>query len=296
MKVAVTGASGLIGSALKPALASTGHDVVVLVRRAAHAPAELEWDPAAGSLDPSGLNDVDAIIHLAGATIGKRWSATRRRAILDSRVAGTRLLAETLASLDKRPRILVAASAIGYYGDRGDEELTDSSSQGSGYLAELVAAWEAAARPALDAGVRVVQLRTGLVLSKDGGALQRLLLPTRLCLGGPVAGGRQWWSWVTLDDLVSAYVYAIEHELSGQLNVAAPTPVTNKAFMKALGHALHRPAIVPFPRFAVGLAFGEMGRELLLSGQRVRCDRLRAAGFEFAHEEIDGALQHVLTA
>jgi uncharacterized protein len=296
MKVAVTGASGLIGSALKPALVSAGHDVVTFVRRPAAEPGEVAWDPSAGILEPRGLDGVDAVVHLAGATIGRRWSAQRRRAILDSRVEGTRLVATTLASLDVKPRVLVCASAIGYYGDRGDEELTDMSSQGMGYLAEVVAAWEAAAQPAVAGGIRVVQLRTGLVLAKQGGALERLLLPTRLGLGGPVGNGRQWWSWVTLDDIVSAYLHAIENNVVGPLNVAAPNPVTNKLFMKALGRALHRPTVLPLPGLAVRLVFGEMGQELLLSGQRVRSDRLQAAGFTFAHDDIDEALAHVLSS
>jgi uncharacterized protein (TIGR01777 family) len=296
MKVAITGSSGLIGSALVPALAAAGHEVVRLVRRPASGADEISWDPAAGELDARALEGCEAVVHLAGATIGSRWSKTRRRAILDSRVEGTRLVAETIASLTARPRVLVTASAIGVYGDRGDEELSEASPQGEGYLAEVVAAWEAAAAPALDAGIRVAQLRTGIVLSKHGGALQRLLLPTRLGLGGPVGNGRQWWSWVTLDDAVAAYLFALEHELAGPINVTAPSPVTNREFMKALGRALRRPAVVPLPAFAVRLAFGEMGEEVLLAGQRVRPDALEAAGFRFAQPELDGAFAHVLAS
>jgi uncharacterized protein (TIGR01777 family) len=296
MKVAITGSSGLIGSALVPALSAAGHEVVKLVRRPAAGAAEISWDPAAGELDARALEGCEAVVHLAGATIGSRWSKTRRRAILDSRVDGTRLLSETVASLTAKPRVLVTASAIGAYGDRSDEELSEASPPGEGYLAEVVAAWEAAAAPARDAGIRVAQLRTGIVLSKHGGALQRLLLPTRLCLGGPVGSGRQWWSWVTLDDAVAAYLFALEHELAGPVNVTAPSPVTNREFMKALGRALHRPAVLPLPAFAVRLAFGEMGEEVLLAGQRVRSDALAAAGFRFAQPELDGAFAQVLAS
>jgi uncharacterized protein (TIGR01777 family) len=296
MKVAITGSSGLIGSALVPALSAAGHEVVTLVRRPASGANDISWDPVAGRLDADALEGCEAVVHLAGATIGTRWTKTQRQAILDSRVEGTRLVSETIASLTTKPRVLVAASAIGVYGDRGDEELSEASPPGDGYLAEVVSAWEAAAAPALDAGIRVAQLRTGIVLAKHGGALQRLLLPTRLGLGGPVGSGRQWWSWVTLDDAVAAYRFALEQELAGRFNVTAPTPVTNRDFMKALGRALHRPAVLPLPAFAVRLAFGEMGEEVLLSGQRVRPDALEAAGFRFAQPEIDGALAHVLAA
>jgi uncharacterized protein (TIGR01777 family) len=292
MRVAVTGSSGLIGSALVPALRAAGHDVLRLVRREPGSVDEAAWDPTAGTIDEDALADVAAIVNLAGVDIGQRWTRETQQRVRDSRVDGTRLLAETVSRLDPRPALLLA-SAVGYYGQRGDEELTEESAAGEGFLADVVREWEAAADPARAAGARVVHFRQGLVLAKDGGALKRMLLPFRLGVGGRVGSGLQWWSWVSLDDVVAAYLHALEHPLEGVYNLAAPG-VRNREFVDALGRALHRPTVFPLPGFAVKLAFGEMGEEMLLGGQRVVPERLTEAGFAFAHPDVRGALEHVL--
>jgi uncharacterized protein (TIGR01777 family) len=293
MRIATTGASGLIGSALVPALESDGHEVVRLVRREAHGPDEASWDPETGSVDTAALAGVDVVVHLAGETIGQRWTNATKQRVLESRVEGTRVIAEAVAALDPAP-VLLCASAIGYYGNRGDEIVTESSPRGSGFLADVVEAWEQAARPARDAGARVAHLRQGIVLSRDGGALQRLLTPFKLGVGGRVGSGRQWWSWVGLDDVVGAYRFALETELEGPVNVTSPNPATNAEFVKAVGRALGRPAVLPLPSFAVSAAFGQMGREMLLEGQRVLPERLTQAGFTFAHPALDEALAAAL--
>ncbi|MGI8479984.1 MAG: TIGR01777 family oxidoreductase [Gaiellaceae bacterium] len=293
MRVAVTGASGLVGSSLVPVLTGAGHQVLSIVRRTPAAADEVEWAPAAGTIDVDALRGIDAIVHLAGENIGQRWTETARRRILDSRVQGTQLVAETAAALDPQPALL-AASAMGFYGQQGDQELTESSSRGEGFLADVVEAWERAAAAAREAGVRVVQFRQALVLSKHGGALGRMLLPFRLGVGGRIGGGRQWWSWVAIDDLAAAYRFALEHPLDGIYNVAAPEVARNADFVDTLGNVLNRPTVFPLPGFAVRLAFGEMGEEMLLGGQRIVSERLRGEGFEFAYPELGGALEHVL--
>jgi uncharacterized protein len=290
MRIAVTGASGLIGSALVPALKAADHDVLTLVRKPPTGDGEVGWDPQAGTIDETGLDDVEAIVHLAGFNLGSRWTDARKRLILDSRVTGTRLVAETAARLSPRPATLVCASAIGFYGERGDDLLTESATRGDGFLADVVVAWEAAAEPARSAGIRVVSLRHGLVLSRHGGALARLLPPFRLGLGGPVGGGRQWWSWVTMEDVVRAYLHVLERPLAGPLNVTAPEPVRNREFVKTLGRALHRPAFTPLPALAVKAALGEMGQELLLTSQHVVPATLTADGFDFHHGSLESAL------
>ncbi|MBA3402487.1 MAG: TIGR01777 family protein [Actinobacteria bacterium] len=293
MRVAVTGASGLIGSALVPALQKAGHEVLSLVRRMPTAADEAQWDPEAGTIDVDALQGVEAIVHLAGENIGQRWTETSRKRILDSRVQGTRLIAETAAALDPRPALL-AASAIGFYGQQGDQELTEESPRGEGFLADVTAAWEEAAEPAREAGVRVVRFRQGLVLSKEGGALGRMLLPFRAGVGGRIGSGRQWWSWVAIDDVAAAYLFALGHPLDGIYNLASPAVVRNADFVDKLGNVLSRPTIFPLPGVAVRLAFGEMGEEMLLGGQRVVSERLGGEGFEFAYPELEGALEHVL--
>ena len=295
MKVAVSGASGLIGSALVPSLRSSGHEVVRLVRREPASPDEARWDPAAGELDRSALQGVDAIVNLSGENLGRRWTDVRKREILDSRVRSTALLARTAAALPPRPSVLVVASAVGYYGDRGDEILTEESSAGTGFLADVVRAWEAAADPAREAGVRVAHLRQGIVLATEGGALKQMLLPFKLGVGGRVGSGRQWWSWVSLDDVVAAYRYALETDVKGAFNVTAPNPATNEQFTKALGKALRRPTLIPTPGFGIRALFGEMGDAMLLGGQRVLPGRLLDAGFEFSEPTLEGALEHILS-
>ncbi len=295
MKIALTGSTGLIGTALSSALVDAGHDLVRLVRRASAGPGEAQWDIAAGTIDEEALTDVGAIIHLAGENIGQRWSESVRRRVLESRVEGTRLIAETAAGLPGRP-ILLCASATGYYGSRGAEELDESAPRGEGFLADVVEQWEAAAEPARAAGLRVVHLRQGIVLAKGGGALQRMLLPFKLGVGGKLGGGAQWWSWISLDDAVAAYLFALEQPLEGPVNVTAPGAETNADFTQALGRALHRPTILPAPALAIRLAFGEMGKSMLLEGQNVVPAKLLRAGFAFGYPDLDSALAHALSS
>jgi hypothetical protein len=294
MKIVVSGASGLIGSALVPALRADGHEVLRLVRHEPEGTGEVAWDPAAGAIDQSRLAGSDAIVNLSGATIGRRWTESRRLEILESRVRGTELLVRTAAALDPRPAVFVSAGGIGIYGNRGDEILTEESELGSGFLADVAKAQEAAADPAREAGIRVVALRQGIVLSKCGGAVQKMLTPFRLGLGGRVGSGRQWWSWVSLDDLVAAYRFALASDLDGAVNVTSPNPATSEQFVKALGRALKRPTVFPLPEVAVRTLFGEMGEATLLEGQRALPARLLDAGFEFAHPEIDDAMRAAL--
>ena len=294
VKVAVTGASGLVGSVLVPALAAGGHEVVRLVRRDPSA-GEIFWDPPLGTIDSAALEGIDAAIHLSGATIGRRWTAARKKEIRASRLESTALLAETVASLEPRPRALVCAGAVGIYGDRGDEVLTEESEIGTGFLADVCVAWEAAAEPARAAGIRVVGFRHGIVLSRAGGALPRMLTPFRLGVGGRVGNGKQWWSWVAADDVAAAYLFALEHQdLAGAVNLTSPNPVTNTRFTTALGRALGRPTVVPVPALAVRTLFGEMGESALLEGQRVLPARLLDEGFAFRYADLETALPRAL--
>ena len=294
MKIVVSGASGLIGSALVPALEADGHEVRRLVRREPRSPSEIAWDPEAGTLDGDAIAGVDAIVNLSGATIGRRWTDARKREILDSRVDTTGLLAGTAAAVEPKPSVFVSASGAGVYGDRGDEILTEASEPGTGFLADVVRAWEAAADPAREAGIRVVNLRQGIVLAKDGGALDRMLPPFKLGLGGRVGSGKQWWTWVGLDDVAAAYSFALGGDLSGAVNLSAPNPVTNQQLTVALGKALGRPTLFSLPAFAARAAFGQMGEEMLLGGQRALPRRLLDAGFEFAAPTIDVGLARAL--
>ena len=294
MKIAIAGASGLIGSALVPELRQAGHDVVRLVRRQAAASDEVSWDPDAGSIDRAGLAGVEGLVSLSGETIGRRWNAARKAEILQSRTSTAGLLARTAAELDPRPSVLVCAGGSGIYGDRGDEIRTEETPTGDGFLAEVGRAWEASAEPAREAGVRVVTFRQGFVLSKDGGALERMLTPFRLGVGGRVGAGRQWWSWTALDDIASGYRFVLESDLSGPVHLTSPNPVRNVQFVKALGRALNRPTVFPVPAFAIKLLFGEMGEAALLESQRMLPARLLDAGFEFAYPELEAALARAL--
>ncbi len=294
MKVVVSGASGLIGTALVPALEADGHEVLRLVRRPPSSAHEVEWDPARGSLDAMSLAGADAVVSLSGANLDKRWTETFKREIVDSRVDTTALLARTMASAEPRPSVFVVAGGVGIYGDRGDEILTEESELGSGFLADLGKAWEAAAAPAREAGIRTVNFRQGVVLSRKGGALAKMLTPFKLGLGGRVGSGRQWWSWVSLDDVVAGYRRALDSELDGPVNLASPNPATSTQFTKALGRAIGRPTVFPLPALAVKTLFGERGEAVLLEGQRVLPDRLLGAGFEFGHAELDSALERAL--
>ena len=289
MRIAVTGSTGLIGSALVTMLTNGGHEVVRMRRPA-------EWDPDAGTVNASVLNGVDAVVHLAGENIAAgRWTATRKTRIRDSRVKGTKLIAETFGKMGKRPQVLVSASAIGYYGDRGAEVLREDSSPGHGFLADVCRQWEAATDTATRNGIRVVHLRTGIVLSEKGGALKQMLLPFKIGLGGRIGSGDQYWSWILLDDLTSAIVHCIQASgLHGAVNTVSPSPVTNLEFTKVLGRVLSRPTIFPLPAFATRFAFGEMADALLLASARVEPTKLLASRFIFRHKDLESALREIL--
>ncbi len=297
MRIAVTGSHGFIGSALVPFLTTGGHHVTRLVRRTPKpGQPEVRWDPATGAIDPPGLEGVEAVIHLAGESlVSGRWTAERKVLLRDSRVVGTRRLCESLARLTRPPKVLVCASAIGYYGDRGEEPLDETSPTGRGFLAELCQAWEAATAPAAARGIRVVNLRIGIVLSPAGGALGKMLTPFRLGLGGPLGSGRQVMSWIAMDDLIGAFHQALMTEtLSGPVNAVAPQPRTNREFTTTLGRVLRRPAILPAPAVALHLLLGELADEALLSSAHVRPAKLVSSGYTFRCPELEGALRHVL--
>lgn len=297
MNVLVTGSTGFIGSALVSLIASGGHVVTRLVRsQPRHGAREVRWDPVSGTIDRAGLEELDAVAHLAGENIAAgRWTAERKAKIRDSRVKGTRLLCESLARLQQPPKVLVCASAIGYYGDRGDEILTEESASGTGFLAEVCREWELAAESAVQRGIRVVHVRIGIVLSPAGGALAKMLFPFRIGFGGVLGTGKQYMSWIALDDLVGGISHALTTDtLRGPVNAVAPNPVTNLEFTRTLGRTLARPTLLPMPAFAVRLAFGEMGDELLLASTRVQATRLLASRYVFRFPKLEGALRHLL--
>lgn len=294
LHVAITGASGLIGSALIPALRAGGHRITRLVR---HRPGagEIGWDPAAGRLDPADLAGVHAVVHLAGENIGLRWNAERKRRILASRRDGTRLIAEAMARCPAPPRVLVSASAVGIYGNRGDEVLTESAGPGRGFLAEVGRAWEDATGPAEAAGIRVARLRMGVVLTPRGALLRRMLLPFRLGVGGRLGSGRQWLSWISIDDAVDVFHRALTDErVRGSVNAAAPGPVRNRDFTRILAQLLGRPAVIPVPRFALQALFGEMADEAIFMSSRVAPEELTRLRHTFRHESVHAALAHLL--
>ena len=296
MKTVVSGSTGLVGSALRTAITQRGDEVVPLVRRRP-APGEsaVAWDPERGTIDRAGLEGADAVIHLAGENVFGRWSPAKKQRIYDSRVKGTRLLSDALAGLQRRPATLLAASAIGYYGDRGDEAVTEESAPGEDFLAHVSRDWEAATAPATRAGIRVVNMRIGVVLTTTGGALAKMLPAFRIGLGGPVGSGNQYLSWIDLDDIINAMLHLLDnHNLVGPVNLTAPTPLINRDFAKSLGKVLGRPAVVTVPVFALRMAFGTEGAAMLQSGQRVLPARLVAAGFNFAFREVEPALRHLL--
>jgi hypothetical protein len=297
MKILVSGASGLVGTELVPALMAAGHEVNRLVRDKSRATrGDVFWNPLAGEIDPMIVGGCDAVINLAGEAIVGRWTAQKKERIRDSRIAGTRTIAEALAKHRGRPRILLNASAIGFYGSRGDQLLDETSQPGSGdFLSEVCKVWEGAAAPAAHAGVRVVFLRFGVILSAKGGALAKMLPPFRLGLGGKIGSGKQYMSWVALDDTVGAILHALHTDrLCGAVNVVAPEPVTNLTYTKTLGHVLVRPTVFPMPALAARAAFGQMADELLLTSQRVRPAKLLASGYAFKFPTLEPALRHVL--
>jgi hypothetical protein len=297
VRIAISGSSGFVGGAFSQDAASRG-DRVVRLSRIGTATDSAGWDPATGTVDARALGSVDAVVHLAGENVAAgRWTKARKAAIHESRGPATERLCRSLASLGSRPTVLVSASAVGYYGDRGDEELDEASPPGTGFLADVVRAWEAATAPARDAGIRVVCLRIGIVLHPRGGALQRMLLPFRLGLGGRLGSGQQWMSWITLPDLVAAIRFAIATPtLAGAVNAVAPAPVTNREFTATLARRLHRPAFLPAPRLGLRLLFGELADEGLLASQRAFPRQLQRSGFAFTAPTLDEALRLVPAA
>jgi uncharacterized protein (TIGR01777 family) len=295
MKIAITGSTGLVGSALIPFLTTGRHHVTRIVRTST-TERDVVWNPCTGAIDGRRLEGLDAVVHLAGENIAaRRWDAEQKARIRDSRVQGTRLLCETLAKLQRPPRVLVSASAIGFYGDQGDRELTEESPSGSGFLPEVCRDWEAATEAARKAGIRVVHLRFGVILSPGGGALAKMLTPFRLGLGGRIGGGRQWMSWIALDDAIGSIAHALTTEtLRGPVNAVAPNPVTNRDFTRVLGRVVHRPTVFPLPGFMARLAFGEMAKELLLASTRVVPLELLRTDYEFRYANLEAALRHLL--
>lgn len=289
MRIGVTGASGLLGTALVPALRGAGHEVVRIGRGP---DADVRWNPAAGLIDAAACEGVDAFVHLAGANVGQRWTPTHRREIRDSRVAGTTLIARTAAGLAPRPSVLVCASAVGIYGNSGDAVCDESTPSGHDFLADVVRAWESSADAARAAGVRTVHLRFGVILSRHGGALGRLLPVFRLGVGGRMGNGRQWMSWLSMDDAVGIVRFALEQrELSGAVNATAPSPVTNAEFTTTMARVVHRPALFPVPALALNLVFGEMAQATMLASQRVVPRLALSAGYVFRHATLEPALR-----
>src|SRR5436190_3348427 len=298
MRVLITGASGLIGQALQKSLDEKGDEILGASRKEPKSTNDIQWDPDTGFADEdlARLEGLDVVIHLAGENIaGLRWTDEKKKAIRDSRVHGTRTLIEAFARLEKKPNVFISASAIGFYGDRGDDEMTETSSAGDTFLSEVSKEWESESRRAEDMGIRTVLLRNGIVLSKDGGALATMMTPFKFGVGGVIGSGKQWMSWVSLDDVVAAINFAIENEkMRGAVNVVSPNPVTNEEFTKTLGEVLYRPTFLPLPEFAVNLVFGEMGDALLIDSTRVAPKRLLDAGFEFEFPELKTALEHAV--
>jgi len=298
MKVLITGASGLIGTALRKSFEEKGYELLLASRKEPKREDEVQWSPDTGfdDVDLLRLEGLDAVVHLAGENIaGLRWTDEKKKAIRDSRVHGTRTMIEAFARLEKKPEVFVSASAIGFYGDRGDDEMTETSSSGDTFLSEVCKEWESESRRAEDMGIRTVLLRNGIVLSKDGGALGTMLTPFKFGVGGVIGSGKQWMSWVSLDDVVAIINFAIENEkIRGAINVASPEPVTNEEFTKTLGDVLYRPTFLPLPEFAVNLVFGEMGDALLIDSTKVIPKRLRDAGFEFKYPDLKTAIEHAV--
>lgn len=296
MKILISGSHGLVGTALIKSLEAASHEIFTLVRHYPHSPSEIEWSPERYSIALSLIEGFDAVVHLAGESIAEgRWTDEKKKRIRESRVKGTRLLGDALANLTQRPKVLVSASAIGYYGNRGDENLTEASAPGDGFLSDVCVEWEKATDLAKEKGIRTVNARFGIILAKDGGALKKMLTPFKMGIGGRIGDGKQWMSWIALDDVVGAIKFALANDsLQGPVNFVAPNPVRNAEFTKTLGRVLSRPTIFPIPAFGVRLAFGEMADALLLASQRVDCARLKDEGYEFRHTSLEGAFKRVL--
>ncbi len=296
MKVLLTGSSGLVGCTLLRSLKEKGHEVFCLVRRRSDDSSHIFWDPSAGEIDAVSLEGIEGVIHLAGENIaGGRWNAERKRKIRDSRVKGTELIAKALAGLKKPPQVLVCASAVGFYGDRGDEVLTEESPPGTGFLPDVCRDWENAALSAVKSGIRVCSLRFGIILSPEGGALAKMLTPFKLGLGGVMGSGDQYWSWISIDDAVGALLFCLTTEsLKGPVNGVSPQPLTNREFTKILGRALKRPTLFPMPAFAARLILGEMADALLLASARVEPRKLSAVGYRFRHTDLQSTLKQLI--
>ena len=296
MRILICGASGLIGKALTKTLEAKGCELLLAGRKEPQDERETKWTIEDGFAEPKRLEGLDAVIHLAGESVSAlRWTDEKKAAIRSSRVDGTRSVVDALAKLKSRPKVLISGSAVGFYGDRDDEILTESSTSGDNFLAKTCREWEAESRRAEDAGIRTVLLRTGIVLSKDGGALATMLLPFKMGVGGVIGDGKQWMSWISLDDEIRAIKFVLEHEeVRGAVNLVSPNPVTNQEFTSVLGEVLYRPTFIPLPEFAVSMLLGEMGDELLLSSTRAVPARLEQLGFEWQFPELKPALEHAL--
>jgi uncharacterized protein (TIGR01777 family) len=296
MKILISGSHGLVGTALIKSLEPEGYEIFRLVRHYPGSSSEIEWSPDRYSIALSLIEGFDAVVHLAGESIAEgRWTDEKKKRIRESRVKGTRLLGDALANLTRPPKTFISASAVGYYGDRGDELLTESSTPGDDFLSEVCVEWEKATELAREKGIRTVNCRFGIILSPDGGALKKMLPPFRMGIGGRIGDGKQWMSWIALDDVIGALKFALTNEsLAGPVNFVAPNPVRNAEFTKRLGRVLSRPTLFPIPAFGIRLMFGEMADALLLSSQRVEPQRLRNAGFDFQYPTLEGALRHVL--
>ncbi|MGI9035538.1 MAG: TIGR01777 family oxidoreductase [Pyrinomonadaceae bacterium] len=298
MKILISGASGLVGANLIPTLIAKGHEVIKLVRKTPKSADEIEWNAEKGfsESEQSKLENFDAVIHLAGDNVAsENWSEEKKRKIKESRTVGTKVLVDALRKCKNPPKIFVSASAIGFYGDRRDEILTEDSAKGAGFFPEVCSEWEREAQKAVDFGARVVMPRIGVVLAADGGALEKMLTPFKFGVGGVIGSGKQWMSWIAIDDLIRIFHFALENKnLRGAVNAVAPNPATNKEFTKTLGTVLHRPTILPIPEFAIKLLFGEMGETLLLQGARVLPKRLQDAAFEFKFPILEDAMKRVL--
>lgn len=292
-RILVSGATGFLGKPLVAALRQRGDDVSILTR-GAEGPGQINWDPSNGHLDCDAIEGFDAVVHLAGETIAGVWTSAKKQRIVESREKGTDLLTRTFESISKNPSVFVSASAIGIYGSRGDEVLTEESGKGEGFLADLVETWEGAAQPSRDEGVRTVNLRLGLIVAEDGGMMGPMKPQFKLGAGGKLGDGKQWWSWVSQHDVIRAFLFAIDNEsVSGAYNVAAPSPVTNAEFTKDLGKALHRPTILPAPKFALKLVMREMADEMLLASQRIDSSKIQDAGFHFDDVELQPTLNEL---
>lgn len=293
MKILITGSTGLLGKELQKSFTEKGYDLILASRKEPQDDKHIQWSIEEGFTDPEKLEGVDIVVHLAGENVsGLRWTDEKKKAIRDSRVLGTRNVVDAISKLKNKPKVFVASSAIGFYGERGEEEVTESSAAGDNFLAVVCKEWEAESRRAEDAGIRTVLLRTGIVLSKDGGALATMLTPFKLGVGGVVGSGKQWMSWISLEDEIAVINYVIENEnIRGAVNAVSPNPVTNEEFTKTLGSVLYRPTFLPLPEFAVSMIFGEMGDALLLASTKVMPKRLEDAGFEFKHPNLKEAIE-----